>query len=382
MPELTEAVQNLLEHPIRPTKPLETLVRRARSRRRRRRAAFATLAVAVVAGVLAGVFGEVRSSPSRPNVIVGGLPPLVVPITPAGWDRVSFANASVAVPANWRVLTTDEGACPEGNDVVLLGNAQTNVHCPPGSSAGPAPTSFVRFQQLTSSAPRAVPGQAPVDIGGHHGIRVYPIADSGPAYAFADLGVVVTLAGPDSATILNTIGWSQPYLVLHPSSPVKVPASWKTLTQDGVAFKVPAAWPISEPTCAPLSTPPPIKLPKQPQEFPTPGVIKGTLSGPCAPSGLPPSLQANIDGVYIRAYAELRGQPFPPHGSEVIQTAPIELLLLLQDPGSPIVPGLTAEPVMNLVAVTPTGAKIAIDIGLGTDPSVAREIIASLRATT
>lgn len=90
--------------------------------------------------------------------------------TPAGFVRINYGDASVAVPAGWTLLSGGESVCPEPNNVVLLGTAETA----PCSQTASGVTSCVRL------APRdkRSSGGASVEVNGHSG---WPIHQLGPS---------------------------------------------------------------------------------------------------------------------------------------------------------------------------------------------------------
>ena len=369
MLDLTAAAEELVEHNVTRTKPLDSLVARARARRRRRRL---TGAAAVAAILVAGSAVAAYELPSRPSrTVTASGPPSTAPatdVTPSGYHRVDYNNASIAAPAAWGVIPPGIHECPtpDNGQVVLLGDADTTRVC--GGTKQEPLTSYARLGPLPTGK---VPAGKPVDINGHGGSESL----TGPgttSYLFPDLGVELTVAGPDAASIAGTLGWSGVYLLLHPANPVHVPKGWREVSFEGVTVRVPSNWPVID-----LGSTQYMPGMCEQREFLTPVIDVGPGgSTPC--TGAQFTSQAQTDGVWIRPHPETVvfsptphvTKAFPPPGSVLVRREPIPVVVL---------PDLdNRQHVVQLAALGHTGDQVAIDIGLGPDPTTGQEILVSI----
>lgn len=376
MREIENAAAELVAHPVRPATPVAVLARTVRARRRRHGAVLSAVVLAV-GGIAAGLAVSASSGGSTERVSTGpvpaGAPASGAGVTPPGFVRVDYGRASIAVPAGWKVITPGETVCPAFDDVVLLDDVQAGSGCP-GMTGGPGLHSSYAGLVGLSGPPAA---GARVEVNGHPGVRLPAVAEPGSErFAYPDLGVVLTVAGPQAAAIAGSVGWSAQHLAVHPAGPAGVPAGWKTVSYAGLDLRVPPSWPVSR--VAVHQADPGVC---GPPEFDGPQVYEG--SGQISPSCPPiiPSVTAGVDGVWIRHYRGSTAQ-LRPTGSQPLGISGLQVVELPQPSGY-------AQPVLRLVVlpstsrspgVSSTGPPVAvsIDIGLGPDPSTASRILASL----
>ena len=376
MLDLHEAARDLVDHHAAKTPPIETLTSQARVLRRRRRAARVAAALAAAALVTAFVYRFDGSSESVQVHVTG--PPRTVAsaptttvhyisaasaqvVTPAGWKRVNFDNASIAAPGDWTLLK-GETQCPNPKYAVLIGaDSQTGTGCGAQFPLGQPMVSYVRLLPLQGSPPT---GTA-VDINGHTGTEV-----SGPpqteTYYFSDLSLEMTVYGPDGAQVASTVGWSANYLLLHPTGPVSIPADWVTFGYEGVSVRVPPTWPQKT-----LGANDPIPGVCANPTFPAPVAERGT-GGPTPCNGFQPYAPVTaIDGVWLTPYVSSPVRPFTPSSTNQVQSSPVPVYILPSNNNG--------QPIAQLVAIAPNGTMISINIGLGPTPTISQEIMASIR---
>jgi hypothetical protein len=220
---------------------------------------------------------------------------------------------------------------------------------------------YARLQSLTGAPPVG----KPVDVNGHSGVETTPDAST-EIYYFPDLSLKLSLVGEQAAAIVNTVGWSPAYLLLHPGQAVTVPSTWKPVRYRNLTLRVPPTWPIK-----PLGPSDHIPGVCADPEFLVPVVDEGP-GGQTTCNGFHPySPVASVDGVWLRPYPSFRGVIFPPPGSTTLNSEPTTLILLpVRNNG---------QQIAQLVAVDGAGTPVAIDIGLGPDPLTAQQILASIR---
>lgn len=374
MVEIESAAADLVADPIRQPTSTTVLADRARRVRRRYRRTWAAAAAVVISagGISAGLVAT-GGSPRSQQVATGPSASTIAPgagITPAGYARVDYGNASIAVPAGWPVLYSGESICPPPQSAVLLG--ETNGCGLAGSSE---PAEFARLTALTS-APVA---STPVTTNGHAGLlwdsKNFASAFGERVYSYPDLHVTLTVLGPQADTIAQTIGWSAQYLVLHPTGPVTVPAGWKETTFGGITFKTPPAWPAV--TIDPHSGSNPAQC--EAPEFPSPVVDEGQSLGGFAVSCpfILPKATAGVNGIWVRPYVDTGSSP--PAGSTVLEKSGALQVLLLAPVDRPNV-----QPVLQLqLSILGNNHRVdgvAMDIGIG-DPATAQEILSSISTT-
>lgn len=365
---------------VAPRDDIASVVSARAQRVRKRRIAGSVAASASVVGLAVALIVSLWPSGGARNVMVtgpGGLSGELpgVGVTPPGWVRVDYGNASIAVPAGWDILWGDRSVSPEPNNVVFLGKP---AFFPPStggpvvpSGSQPPPTSFAGLTTLSGNPP---PG-TPVETNGHAGVRIAdinPMASAG--YAYPDLGVMLAVAGPEANRIASTIGWSASYLVSHPATNVPVPSGWKSFDYDGVNFKVPPNWPVQDITHGNFVNPGQCGG----KEFVRPQVYEGSSSAaPSCPAVMSTASQG-VDGIWVRPYPLPDGQ-FPPAGSI---SGPVNNRLFVFLPGSNFD---DIQPVLHVLVQLPSTSPyylnesaVVIDIGIGPDPAIAQGILTSL----
>lgn len=379
--QITERVRVAADQvTVTPRDDIASVVRARTEGSRKRRIVGSVAASATVIGVVVALTVSLWPSSRAHNVMVtgpGGLSGEAAGagVTPAGWVRVDYANASIAVPAGWDILWGDRAISPEPNNAVFLGKTPFFPPSTGGpvvpSGSQPPPTSFAGLSTLSGNPPTGTP----VETNGHAGVR---IADANPTvsavFAYPDLGVMLVVAGPEANRIASTIGWSTSYLASHPASNVSVPSGWKSIDYDGVNFKVPPTWPVQDLTRGSFINPGQCGG----NEFARPQVYEGSSSAAAGCPAVMSTASQGVDGVWVRPYP-LPGGQFPPAGSI---SGPVNDKLFVFLPDSAFD---DLQPVLHVLVGLPSTSPdylshsaVVIDIGIGPDPAVAQGILASL----
>lgn len=377
MLDIHDAAQDLIDHHRRRTPSLDFLSVQARFMRRRRRAGGVAIGVAVALLVAASVYRldgsatsvKVNVTGPASSTTVASTPTTVhylsaaaaKQVTPSGWSRVNFDDASIAAPTDWTLLA-GENECPNPKYAVLLGaDTQTGSNCGAQFPAGAPMVSYVRLLAFEGQPPA---GKI-VEIDGHTGTEV-----AGPSgtetYYFRDLGLAMTVYGSYGAEIASTVGWSATYLLLHPTGPVSVPANWVEFSYDGVSVRVPPTWP--QKTLGPSDPAPGVCANAT---FTTPVAERGAGGSSSCNGFQPYAPVADVDGVWMSPYVTSPVQAFTPSADNQLRSSPVAVYLLP--------PRNNGQPIAQLVAVAPDGDMVSIDLGLGADPVIGQEILASIR---
>lgn len=102
---------------------------------------------------------------------------------------------------------------------------------------------------LSQASPGEIPTSVPAEI--INGLRVYtyPAGLRGSNLVPA-LGVAITVSGPLAQRVLHTLTWSPRSVALAMKPTASVPSSWQSVSFDGLAFSVPASWPVTRTSVA------------------------------------------------------------------------------------------------------------------------------------
>lgn len=340
---------------------------RARTLRNRRMALRAT-AVALTVVVVGGGFTALRdrSGPSPVNVatessttspVRPSAPEIRTAPVPNGWRIVDFADARLAIPPGWTASS-------------------------PGASTGCAPTpmndQFVLFDGATPSCPSIVvapimpstlPRRAALTI---HGLKLYLAADTVVwiRYAVPELGVTLTVHGA-AGPVLDTLTSSARRVVLAaPERVTAVPSDWRTVSFGGVTLQVPPTMRITRLAGSLL---PPGACGKQIfADPPTVFVGNGSSVGPFCPFIAAGVVAVPVDGVWISTMPD--AFPAPAGPATVIRGVELGGLAVTIDAAT--------DPLLTIrTRLGGAAAPTVIRLGLGPDPTIARTILSSIRAT-
>jgi hypothetical protein len=277
--------------------------------------------------------------------------------TPAGQQRVSYGQASIAVPANWQVfvpLAPGAETCHD-TQVVLLGYPSIQSPCSSAGS-GQSPDDA----QLLS-LPRDHPSGPVQMINGFQAIDECANGSNGSCstgariFYFPQLDVMLYTVGRDASSIAHSITWSSRQLVVNAQSAgMQIPSGWQVVTSQGITLQVPPSWPVHHTLfCDPY--------------FQNPAVYEGQVTG--ASCGGHTAVYNSVDGVWL--VAAQPGTSTPPSPNEVVLRATPQRLLLA--PAE-----FATDPILALIAVTREGMSLELYVGIGPNPAIAAEIIASI----
>lgn len=346
---------------------------------RRRRLALVVLIVAVAIGVAAFVVSHDRSDrgvsrklpavPVAPTLVDGRLP-------------VEFYGARLFVPEGWEIMRYRPGIdCPYQDDHSVLLGSSSLAGCAPSTRPTLTPTSAIRMSMAAGAAP---PGASPVIINGINGVLTVA-ADGSRTYRFPELGqhltsglidqswtlaVQITISGPETDDIINTLTPSARRIVLDPAAPPPAPTNWKTVHFEHVQFKVPKSWPVAAIPLTGTSSPPGCGGARI---FATPAVLLGDGSPrvDCVPL---------LDGPYA---SDGVWAHFPPNDQPITSGSGTSPEQLEQAPtsinGLPVTALPPAVDGTVTVEIGTTNPPLRLTIGLGADPQIARMILYSLK---
>jgi hypothetical protein len=401
-----------------PTPIVELRCRRtARTRRRRQTVGAAGAALVVVAALVAAVAVGSPGSPGPQRVTTGpgptgvehprSAPPIAVPVTPggpysaspsvavlpptnavpaaggpqvpagrslspphaAGATPVDYGLLRLWLPPGWHVWSgagTVAGSCPPAKSVLF--GSDPDGACPSSPATLP---SYVVVEPVVENASPS--GQQTDRI---NGFTVHSAAPGGAPsttettmYTVPALGVQI-LASAAGHVVVDSLGPSSLYDVIHLQSPVAPPASWKTVNYGGFEARVPRNWPVHT-----------LRAPSENPgdncsgyaEFTEPEVDLGTGGGPgsnCPEISIPGDPPEVSNGLWMQPYSA----NVPGGGDFNTQLAyrPLSEVLARADPDNYF--AATAS-----VAITSGARRITVVVGLGTDPGVAEEILSSFR---
>jgi hypothetical protein len=207
---------------------------RARRRRVRRVTAFVVI-VALVGGVVA-----MRQSDSSQRVTAGQPTSTTTPVVaapPLGDRFVDYGFVRIAVPNDWQVVGVGSSITTPCSGHGWIAQEQATI-----SIFGcTTPDAVVRIETL----PTGTAGGTSTTPELHNGIEVFQVGDpaSPNRYEIPSLDAVLTFTdGADPGSILPTLAPSARYLALQ--EPVAPGGDWQRVTYGGLAFRVPAGWPL------------------------------------------------------------------------------------------------------------------------------------------
>ena len=296
-------------------------------------------------------------------------------LTPAGWVPVADGDAELSVPSNWWVLYNV--GCPTGSPPGEVVVNPTDAHCPP-AMAGQGPKNVV---WLVS---RSYAGFRPSSSDGHRFINGFSVYDDSGTYFVPPLGLQVSLSGPLAQRVLHTLSHSPRSVALATGPAPSVPASWRKLTFQGLAFAAPAEWPVEH-------------TPTYYRYFgPTmcPGMISNHVT---------PLVVLSTDKSFASCFTGASSLPVPRDGLEIVPTprdglevasklgkATVKALALVFSTRCSALNDLTVCPATSpaysilVLKVTVTGRSkpVYVSIGLAGNGMIARTILYSLRAAS
>jgi hypothetical protein len=331
---------------------------------RNRRLAWRTTALTLAAAVLVGGFAVLRGR-SDSNVRVA----TATSTTTTTHRPAPSEIATVAEPNGWRIVDYGDARLAAPPGWTVAGLPQGSSGCPPDKRVG----AFIyRAYQTTCTSvlvepiyPGPLPPRPARTI---HGFKLYLVTDDVllVSYSVPELGVTLTIHGVDTAqSVLDTLTSSSRRVALGPGGAPAVPRDWRAVTYGGITLQVPPTWPIARlgsNTVAPGAC--------FAQTFLNPEVYLGNGSNPSIvkcfvlPLG---RIMMPTDGVWISA-------PTPQRPHSYATSLVVNGLRLWVDTSTD--PRLTIQPQRG-----DTELPALIQIGLGPDPSVARTILYSIRAT-
>lgn len=173
------------------------------------------------------------------------LPVVDLSVTPAGWVPVAYGGGQVSVPPDFPVAYPGQSFSCKGASA--SGPGGLLVEAPPGFTlhcvAERHPT-MVFLVSVREPPPDAFVQKKSTML---NGVRVYRLltAVTYAGYYAPSLGVELIAQGPLAKRILATLTGSPRAVALASGSTPPVQSDWKTLTFQGLAFAVPAWWPVT-----------------------------------------------------------------------------------------------------------------------------------------
>jgi hypothetical protein len=391
MVDLNDAGARLASHRAGPVPPVAELRERAANhtrRRRRRRVSGAVVAAVAVFGAVVGVV-SLLSRPHSEAVIVGppGKTARTHPATalpgvphPAGSTPVDWDQLRLWLPLGWTLTAgPDTGGlhrCWTAPARSVYPTSDPHLPCKPLSTRpsvrvtpfrGTIPSYFARSRingvTVWASSRATLPAGSPsiLDI--------------------PSLGVTITAYGKSEA-VTHSLGPSALHVVLAQQYPVATPKGWKTITFEGFEADVPASWPTHA-----------LRIVDEGG-----GISQRNLPPPCGQKvfAKPASYLGSYTGVFSCqefTFRELlQFSVGPTNGLWIQNSIPASEAAAqdktLQEIRTHLHSGTTqlsasyekyqgADTVD--VNLTTGGRTLQTTIGLGTDPTVAEEVISSLR---
>ncbi len=292
---------------------------------------------------------------------------------PASWVPVAYGDAQVSVPPTWAVMT--QGWCGGAlSPIIQLGVVVQDLGCP---VAGALPA--VRITPL-GSVPAPYRYEPPVRLDGISAL-LGPKDATSVTYFVPSLHLEVWANGGSGTRVTDTLAASPRAVVLAAGPAPAVPSSWQWLSFAGLAFSVPALWPVNR----------------------TSGAAYG-LGTSCRASGVAfPDSAASLLSFGVTLSTDQHLLPPPPCPEELHPYAPQPPIDGVEVDSGPHLQfhvtlsfskrcldlhGLTACPAASpaysilvlLVKVPGRAMPVEVSIGLGGTGEVARTILYSLRA--
>lgn len=283
------------------------------------------------------------------------------PALPEGWKLQDVGDIRFAVPTDWKA-----GINP---DCVRDAPGLVVVAIPSGGSCDPPaphPESIVTITPATGHPA----GGTPVTVGTLTATLIQcDAANCTPTYRF-DSGYDLTVAGPDATKVLATFTDSGARRILQ-TGPTADTSTWRTVTYNGIAFKVPASWRdlVPDPTtldpgeCGPRVFPVPVLAigERYPQ-------LVTVQSCPLIETDLRPG-----DGVWARPVSD-KADNFHNVINGNVDGLKIAVVSTTASAGR-VLEGAPLDLIIN-----GSSGKTWITLGAGTDPSVARGVLHSIHA--
>ena len=296
------------------------------------------------------------------------LPSVDLSATPAGWVPVAYGNAQISVPQLMQVFYPQGEPCASG-DTMAEGPTTTMP-----TSGRICPREFATVIRLRLVSGRLGTRGEKSNI--VNGLVVYH--RPGDIFYAPSLGLEAVADSPYADSImLHTLTYSPRALVLAGGPAPRVPASWSSVTFQGLAFSVPRSWPITRASLNsgigyPCSSVPGVAL-----QGPTPSVTLSTDQHRAVFHCGPPDVsQTPEDGVRVDA------------GYQTLSQLAEQGLRLTFSTHCLNLHGLTACPALSpaysilVLKVTVPGQSkpVIVSIGLAGNGMIARTILYSLQA--
>jgi hypothetical protein len=330
-----------------PVEEIETRARAYRRRERRRHRAQGFVAGAAAIALVVGAVAFVRTGgdASTPPAQSTPTSTTIVARVTAGWQTYDYGLARLSIPPGW----TASSGCPQTH-TLLMADPNTPLGC--GAGHGGPTISIAPFVAGPGPyTPNATVNGIPYE-------RIIPRCLTATCEPFARvkaLGVTISTSGIDLDSILRTLTYSTYALVLqHPFA--AAPQSWKTVTLDGVTARVPSSWRVDKASpdlCKPVAHTAYV------------GVIRNYRSD-CLQS----AISGGTDWVDLEVLPVAYSQGVTT--STTLSRVTGRLDLRRQPSFGPLTPEIS-------YFAAGEGETVAITIGLGADPAIARGILGSLR---
>jgi hypothetical protein len=299
---------------------------------------------------------------------------------PDGWQTIDHGDLRFSVPGDWELLTSTTSPCVGAGSVVLMKRMDVMTNCPMGVRPTPEPpggqaSGITPFVEVRSGV--LADATVATKLGDLDAKQGPPIPRPCCINVLAQVDQwVVSIqggAGADASAIADTFTWSARYRARY-QGPLLDISGWRTVTEQGVQFEVPADWPTVELTGSTRTNPGAcIGRPFGPADERQVFVGTSAMHLDCAIA--PTSVSPPADGVWVRGMA----------GDNA-----------LADPASPLEhreqnglsfdlnPTIAVSQVILVVADVGTAPgrdqpRTSLVIGAGPDPAVARTILATLR---
>lgn len=299
------------------------------------------------------------------------------PPVPDDWKVLDFEAFRFAVPADWTVPGPFSCSLPAPGFVLIAATEPTL--CAPSDPPPPSVLSILPASDAGTAG-------TPTTIGTLSATEIPPkCTGCAPTYLF-DIPYQLSVSGPDAEQVLGTFTDSGFRRVLQAGTEADT-STWQTVENQGIAFQVPAEWPVVDlPASFDEATLPNGGVRASSQM--DPGACGGAMfSGSFKPavslgtSRMVPSCAATTsfdltpgDGLWIRSTADSRSQP---DGTEIAHGLVDGLDVFVVQMHRTLAGAPTAA--LDLVVRDGSATPIWVSLGVGTDASIARSILRSLR---
>jgi hypothetical protein len=294
------------------------------------------------------------------------------PPVPEGWHVLDFEAFRFAVPADWVVPSALSCSLPAPGFVLIAATEPTM--CAASEQSSPSVLSILPAADAGTSG-------IPTTIGTLSATEIPPKCTAcAPTYLF-DIPYQLTVSGPNAQQVLDTFTNSGFQRVLQTGDEADT-ARWRTVEYKGVAFRIPAQWPVVNNESNSSDPAGPVSLQTDPgicggAMFPSgrsPQVSLGTsrMIPSCAPQtdlDLTPG-----DGLWIRSTADSRSQP---DGTQIAHGVVDGLDVTVVSMHRTLAGAPTPE--LDLVVRDGSAPPIWVSLGVSVDTSIARSILRSLR---